>query len=73
MVSQGWDTEVEMTKEERKAIRWCIAELLADNGKFNEAVSKLCRLVGWKYPAGELDDIEPVSIIDIMKEEAGEG
>ncbi len=43
-----------MTKRERHEVELAIRELMDDNEQFEGAVARLCRLVGWRYPAGEV-------------------
>ena len=44
-----------MRKSEREAVRQSIRELMQDDPPFEVAVGRLCRLVGWRYPASEVN------------------
>lgn len=43
-----------MKNTEREEIRTAIRELMDDECQFEIAVGRLCRLVGWRYPASEI-------------------
>jgi hypothetical protein len=43
-----------MTKKEKIIIKQAIKDLTEENGDFSGAIAKLCRMVGWRHPAGEV-------------------
>jgi hypothetical protein len=44
-----------MRKAERAEVEQAIRELMqGDDPPFDTAVARLCKLVGWRYPAGEI-------------------
>jgi hypothetical protein len=53
-----------MTKKEKIIVQKAINELIADNGDFSGAVANLCRLVGWRHPAGEIPKNLPTITVD---------
>ena len=55
-----------MKKSEIIIIQQAIKDLTDDDGDFHGAISKLCGLVGMIYPAGELGDLRPMSLSDLM-------
>lgn len=56
-----------MTKAERATIKLAIRELMAEEENFTSAVGRLCRLVGWRYPAAELDETKTITIDELMR------
>jgi len=43
-----------MTTKEKEMIKEAISDIMDDGGDFAGGISKLCKLIGMKYPAGEL-------------------
>lgn len=55
-----------MTKRERAEIEQVIRELMeGDDPPFDRAVARLCKLVGWRYPAGEIA-VHGTDVFDLM-------
>ncbi|MDD4970832.1 MAG: hypothetical protein PHT07_15500 [Paludibacter sp.] len=56
-----------MTKAEIEIVKQAINDLMSEND-YNGAIARLCRLVGWVYPAGEIPgDIKKISLEDFRK------
>lgn len=58
-----------MTRRERKIVKDAITELMADEGDFNDAIAKLCGLVGLEYPANKV--LQVATLVDIPKLASG--
>lgn len=56
-----------MTKAERAIVKRAIRELMAEEQQFTSAVGRLCRLVGWRYPAAEIDETKTITINELMR------
>jgi hypothetical protein len=52
-----------VTKQERVAIQTAITEV--HNGDYNKGIAALCRLVGWRHPAGEIKNVRRVAVEEI--------
>lgn len=59
-----------MTKRETEIVKKAIEDLMAENGDFCGAIAGLCRLVGWRYPAGEMQtkSVSWMNLSDRLKE-----
>jgi len=57
-----------VTRREREEVRRAILELMSEDGGFENAIGRLCRLVGWRYPAAEVA-IEGRSFLELMQEQ----
>jgi hypothetical protein len=57
-----------MTKRETAEVQRAIRELMnhEDGGNFTAAIGRLCRLVGWRYPASEIKG-RPVTLQEVMR------
>lgn len=58
-----------MTKGERRDLRECIDLLFSEEG-YTEAMTRLCRMAGMKWPAGELlmsGDLKSVDALEALR------
>ena len=70
-----------MTKKEIEKTKWAIEQLMDhDSGDFMGAITILCRLVGWEYPAGEYmekirndPNIQTKTLTEILQEVGEKG
>lgn len=54
-----------MTKAERRQLRYCIGELIRDNGDFSGALGELAKLAGMVYPAAAV--MREARAVDLRK------
>lgn len=52
---------------QRIEIETAIRELMADDPAFDVAIGRLCKLVGWRYPASETIDTTPADLSRIAR------
>lgn len=51
-----------MTKQERQQVQQAI--LAIHDGDYSTGMAALCSLIGWRYPAGEID-VKAVSVTEL--------
>lgn len=56
-----------MRAKERAEIQQAIRELMAEDPSFTTAIGRLCGLVGWRYPASEIDPDGPTITLEEVK------
>ena len=54
-----------MTAAERAIVRRAIESIMAEDDNFAGAMSDLCELVGWEYPAGRVR-VRPASVTEML-------
>lgn len=51
-----------MTQKEKVIVRQAIKDLMEQDGDFSGAISRLCKLVGWQYAAGDVASTQTTTV-----------
>ena len=54
-----------MTRKEKKIIQSAIEDIHSEDGSYERGIGNLCKLVGWCYPASEIDSSTRVTLSEI--------